>query len=719
MSSVRTQARTVFSFFVRPVTVIRDYQLAYLRPDILAGLTIAVVTLPQAMAYALIAELPPQVGLYSAMVGAIVGGLWGSCAQLQTGPTNTSSLLILAVLLTIATPGTPEYVVAAGIMALLVGIICLVMGLARLGVLVNFVSDSVIVGFTAGAGALIFANQIRHLLRLPIPSMHSLWDTLPAIAASLSDTHVISLLIGLGTMIAIVVLRKINRKLPAPLLGMVVAAVMVALFGLDARGARVVGELPSGLPPFSPLPIFDFELVGKLAGGSVTVAAIALVEAISIARSIASKTGQRLDSNQEFVGQGLANIATGFFSGYACTGSFTRSAVNYEAGAKTPLSSVFGSIFVLLAISLLGPLAAYVPLSSLAGVLTLTAYRLIDRHEMSRIWRSGGGDRVIMVVTVIATLALPLELAVLTGIALSLGYYLIQTSTPRVRTVLPERKFQHFVHQPDKPSCPQLGIIEIRGDLYFGAINHVEVCIHDNQVRNPDQRFLLLRMQAVEHCDISGIHALESIVRTYRERAGDVYMVRVHSSVLDLMRDSGFYAYLGEDHLLDSDGAIEHLFYRVIDPAICIYECPVRAFLECQNLPKRGYPSEVRFDVGIAPESVPAVTAQTLWEAINGESPPRVIDVREPREFRQGHIPGARLLPLPFLLNHIDQIPREHPVVIVCRGGRRSTRATALLRDRGYDKAQVLTGGMIAWQGAKLLEAIDRFGEDHERMPST
>jgi SulP family sulfate permease len=695
---------------VRPVEIIRTYRWAYLRYDIVAGLTVAVVTLPQAMAYALIAELPPQVGLYAAVVGAIVGALWGSSAHLNTGPTNTTSLLILSVLLSVASPGTPEYIVAAGMMAFLVGLVRLAMGLARLGMLVNFVSDSVIVGFTAGAGALILINQIRHLLRLTIPSLPSLWQTLPAIAAHLLEVHWPSAAVGAGTMALIVVLRRVSRKLPAPLLAMVVAAIAVAVLGLDARGVRVIGELPRGLPPFSPPPLFDLGLIGRIATGSFAVALIGLVEAMSIARTIASQTGQRLDSNQEFVGQGLASLACAFLSGYTCSGSFTRSAVNYEAGAKTALASLFGGVFVLIAMLVLAPLAAYVPLTALAGVLILTAIGLVDYREMARIWQSGQGDRMIMVATLVATLVLPLQYAVLSGILLSLVHYLMRTSTPRVRMVLPETEFRHFEHRPDKPDCPQLGIVEILGDLYFGAVNHIEAYILEHLAQHPSQRFLLIRMHAVDHCDISGIHALESIVRAYRERGGDVYLVRVRGPVRALMETSGFLAYLGADHVLDPRDAIGHLFYRVIDPAICIYECPVRIFQECQNLPKQRYPRAVRLDAKVDLSSVPVVDARQLWDSLRASAPPRVIDVREPSEFRRAHIPGAQSIPLPVLLNHLDQIPPDQPVVLVCRGGRRSTRATAYLREQGYDNARVLRGGMIAWENAQLLEAVDRFG---------
>lgn len=719
-SPIVARLRSVLAYFVRPVAIIRGYKLPYLRGDLLAGLTVAIVALPQAMVFALIAELPPQMGLYAVIVASIVGGLWGSSAQLQTGPTNTTSLLVLSVLVGIASPGTPEYLVAAGVMALVVGVTRLTMGVVRLGVLVNFVSDSVIVGFTTGAGVLILVNQLRHLLKLSVASKPNLWQTLPEIATHLGDTHVLSALIGTGTIALILVLHRINRRLPAPLLAMVAGAIVVAVLGERAADVSVVGQLPRGLPPFSPLPLHDLNLIGDLLSGSIAVAAIGLVEAISIARSIASQTGQRLDSNQEFVGQGLANVACAFFSGYACSGSFTRSAVNHEAGAVTGISNVFVGAFVLIAMLALAPLAAYVPLPALAGVVILTAIGLIDVPRIVRIWHSGQADRVIMGVTLAATLALPLQFAVLTGIGLSLLYYLIRTTAPRVRTVVPEDDFRHFAYRPGRPCCPQIGIIEILGDLYFGAVNHVEEYILDHASRYPAQQFLVLRMQGVEHCDISGIHALENVVQVYRERGGDVYMVRVRSPVMSLMETSGFHEYLGEDHYLDPDDAIGHLFYRVIDPAVCIYECPERVFRECQNLPKQEYPSQVRIDVEVAPGSVPSVDARALWEELHGETPPQVVDVREPREFGRGHIPDARSIPLPVLVNHLDQVPREQPAVLVCQSGRRSTRAAALLRDRGYERVRVLQGGMIAWDKARLLEAVDLYeGADYVRMPIT
>ena len=235
---------------------------------------------------------------------------------------------------------------------------------------------------------------------------------------------------GLGTLLLIALLRRFYPKLPGPLIGIAAAAISVGLLRLDQGGVKVIGQLTGGLPPLAQLPLFDMALIGQLSTGALAIAAIGLVEAMSIGRAIASQTGQRLDSNQEFVGQGLANIACGFLSGYTCSGSFTRSAVNYKANAQTPLASVFSGSFVLIAMLVLAPLAGYVPRTALAGILILTAFGMIDRKEMARLWRGARGDALIMIVTFLATLFLPLQFAVLSGILMSLAYYYHEDQHP-------------------------------------------------------------------------------------------------------------------------------------------------------------------------------------------------------------------------------------------------------------------------------------------------
>lgn len=698
------------AYFLKPIRSIRGYNRASLQPDLMAGLTVAVIGLPQSMAFALIAELPPAMGLYTNIVGSIVGGLWGSSHQMKTGPANAISLLVLSVLLTVATPGSPDFIVAAGVLAVMAGLIQLVIGLSRLGLLVNFVSHSVIVGFASGAGLLIMLGQLRHLLGVQFSS-RNLLETAVGLFTHLTDINIPTALLGIGTIAIIVGLRRINRKLPGPLIAMLAATVVVYLLGLGQANVDVIGQLPASLPPLVRLPLFDGELIGKLSTGALAVALIGLIQTTAIARSVAAQTGQRLDSNQEFVGQGLANIACGFLSGYAGAGSFSRSVVSLQAGAKTAISGVFASAFVLAAMLALAPWAAYLPRTALAGVLIVTAFGLVDRAEVTRIWLGTRGDALIMLATFLGTLFLPIEFAVLTGIFLSFARYIFKTSLPRVYPVTPDETFKHFIaQQPYHQPCPQLGIIKISGDLYFGAVNHVEEVILEHLAAHPDQRFLLLRMQGVNQCDFSGIHMLEAVRRVCQERGGDLYFMKVQNPVQAFMRSTGFYDQLGDDHFLPQDQAIDYLFHKILDPAICIYECEVRTFKECQNLPKRIYPVEIPLHTEIPPDSITTITPQALWELLrNGDTTLKVFDVREPREYQQAHIPQARLVPLPEILTGTSDLPKDCNIVLVCRSGRRSARAAHVLQTRGYRNVRILAGGILAWEAAGLLEATEHF----------
>jgi sulfate permease, SulP family len=690
------------AYFLRPWDIIKSYTPDMLRPDLMAGLTVAVVLLPQAIAYAMIAELPPQVGLYTAVVGAIFGALWGSSKFLQTGPTNASSLLVLATLLSVAQPGTPEFLAAAGFLAVITGVMKLVMGLARMGALVNFVSDSVVVGFTAGAGVLISVNQLRHLFRLDLVSRPVFRDTVVDLSGAMGTIHPESAALGIGTIGVILVLKHWRPRWPRALVGMVLAATITAVFGLDQRGVLVLGELPRSLPPFTSLPLLDFQLMGRLSAGALAITAIGLVEAVSISRSIAQRSGQRLNSNQEFVGQGLSNIVSGLFSGYAGSGSLTRSTLNYESGAKSPMAAVFSGLWVLLAVLLLAPLAVYLPRTALAAVLLATAYSMVDWAEIRRIFRSSRGDTSILFATLIATLVLPLEFAVLAGVMVSFGRFLMRTSMPTVGELSPDDTFSHLVPlRGRRPSCPQMGIVEIEGSLYFGAVNHVEHEMIRIRNRHPGQVFLLLRMKRVDHCDVSGIHMLEALVRRYRERGGDVYLTGVRRSVLHMMSVSGFLKFLGHENVLRKEDPLGHLFYNVLHPGICIYECDKRVFAECQALPKHDESDDAEHIEAISCENVDRIPPSEVIRRMK-ENPESLalVDVGERREFARWHIAGSFNIPLPQLTVCSDDIPRDRTVVLISRIGRRSTLAAHILHDQGFTDVVNLSGGMLGWEAA-------------------
>ncbi len=693
----------------QPAELARGYDRTHLRPDLIAGLTVGVVLLPQAIAFSLLAQLPPQMGLYTAILGGIVAALWGSSDQLHTGPTNTLSLLVFSTLVVSATPGSELYIVAAGVLAVMAGALQLGLGLLRLGFIVNFVSHSVIVGFGTAAGVLIALRQLDPLLGLSLPRSDVLTGLINTVLAA-PQTHLLTAAIGLGSMALILVLRRINPRLPGSLIALLVATAVVYLLGERAAGVAVLGPIAGGLPSLAGLPLLDLQLLGELSTGALALAAIGLVQTTAVSRSLASQTHQRLDNNQEFVGQGIANVVSGLFGGYATSGSFTISAVKFRAGAQTRLASIVAALVVLLVMLVAGPIGAYLPVSALAAALIITAYNMLDRAEIWRILRGAPGDAIIMVVTFLGTLFLNLDFAVLVGILLSFVLYVMRTSAPRVQVVVPDADFRHFAHRPDAPVCPQLGIVEIQGDLYFGAVNHIEEAILHQAAANPDQRFLLIRMHHVNQIDFSGIHMLESLVRTYRDRGGDVFLVRVSSQAHRLMQTTGCLTWLGEDNILDEDSAVDFLFHRILDPAVCIYECPVRVFRECQNLPKRFDLIATPLPAAPALADYPSIAPRQLWQSLRTSPPeqrPIVLDVREPREFRRSHIAEAQSVPLSILLIHGLAQAEDRPVVLVCQSGRRSRRAAAVLHDLGYGDVRLVEGGMQAWEAAGLLTAVE------------
>mgnify|MGYP000930773767 FL=1 len=440
------------------------------KADAMAGLTGALVALPQGVAFATIAGMPPEYGLYAGMIPAVVAALFGSSWHLVSGPTTAASIVLFSVLSPHAEPGSAEYVSLALTLTFLVGLIQVGMGFAKLGTLVNFISHSVVTGFTAGAAILIATNQVKHFTGLAIPRGTSFSDTWSLALSHLAEIQPAVFAVGLATLLLGVAVKRWAPKWPymivAMLGGSAMAALLTAWKGVELA---TVGALPDVLPPLS-APSLDGESIRAVASGVVAVTLLALTEAVSIARALAARSGQHVDGNQEFVGQGLSNLFGSFFSGYVATGSFNRSGVNYAAGAKTPIAAMLAGLFLLVLVLFVAPWAQYLPNAAMAGILFLVAWGLIDFDEIVHVLKTSHAETAILLATFAATLFLALEEAIIIGVLLSLAVYLSRTSRPNVRQRAPDphspkRKFTDVANAPE---CPQLRRIGHVGELEIG-----------------------------------------------------------------------------------------------------------------------------------------------------------------------------------------------------------------------------------------------------------
>jgi SulP family sulfate permease len=409
---------------------------AALRKDATAGLSGALIVLPQGIAYAAIAGLPPEYGLYCAIGPAIVAALFGSSWHLVSGPTAAISIVVFSALSPLTTPGSAQYVTLALTLGLLVGAIQLTLGIVRLGRLTDLISHSVVVGFTTGAACLIVASQLKHFLGLQLPPTSGFFPTLFEAGKALPGLNPAVALVGIVTLIVCLASRRLAPMLPHMVIamlagGLVAAAWPMATSSLGSGTASpipLVGALPAAIPPLS-LPSFDLSDWNRLGGSAIAIAILGLTEAVAIARAVALRSGQTIDGNQEFIGQGLSNMAGSFLSGYPSSGSFTRSGVNFEAGAKTPLAAVFASLILMAFLFFIAPVVAYLPIAAMAGVLFVVARGLVNIPEIRHILKTHDRDEsAVLIVTFLATLLIALEFAVFVGIALSLILRALRTT---------------------------------------------------------------------------------------------------------------------------------------------------------------------------------------------------------------------------------------------------------------------------------------------------
>jgi len=556
-----------------------------IKADLMAGLTGAVIVLPQGVAFATIAGLPPEYGLYTAMVTPIVAALFGSSFHLVSGPTTAISIVVFSSISHHAAPGSPEFLSLALTLTFLAGVYQLAFGLARLGALVNFVSHTVVIGFTAGAAILIVTSQMKHISGIFVPKGETFLHTWADLFQGFQDINGYLLVIALATLFTAMLAKKIMPKLPNLLIGMVVGSV-VALFLKDyTTGIKLVGEIPARLPPFS-MPDISLSSLKMLAPEAFAVALLGLIEAVSISRSVATKSNQRINPNQEFIGQGMSNMFGSFFSSYAGSGSFTRTGVNFEAGAKTPLSAIFAAIALMIIVLLIAPLTAYLPVAAMGGIILLVAYNLIDVHHISQILTFSKSESAILLTTFFATLFLELEFAIYLGVLLSLVLFLAKTSTPRIPTLsidtalkTGKRKLININKKPLK-QCPQLKFIRIDMSIYFGSISHIQKRLA--RIADSERIYhIVIISSGINFIDLAGAEALVAENNRLKKHNGGLYFVGLKSSVYEFVAKSCFIKHIGNDHFFDTKGHAIHAIYGRLDRDVCT-KCPALIFEECQ-----------------------------------------------------------------------------------------------------------------------------------------
>ena len=553
------------------------------KADLIAGFTGAVIVLPQGVAFATIAGLPPEYGLYTAMVTPIIAALFGSSRHLISGPTTAISIVVFSAISNHAEPGSAEFISLALTLTFLAGVYQLAFGLARLGSLVNFVSHTVVIGFTAGAAILIATSQIKNITGIHIPKGESFINVWIDVFTNIGQTNTYIFIIAIVTLITTILIKRYTPKIPNLLVGLIVGSFVALFLGGAEHNIQLVGEIPAHLPPLS-TPDFSYASIRMLAPEAFAVALLGLIEAVSISRAVATKSNQRINSNQEFIGQGLSNMTGSFFSSYAGSGSFTRSGINYDAGAKTPLSAIFAAVMLMLIVLLIAPLTAYLPVAAMGGVILVVAYNLIDIHHIKQIFKYSKSETSILVTTFLATLFLELEFAIYLGVILSLVIFLAKTSTPEIVTLAPDSDDfgnKKLINVTKKPlnQCPQLKILRVDMSMYFGSINHIQNRLH-HLIEQEDIKHILIVGTGINFIDLSAAEALVTDANRLKRQGGGLYFAELKANVYEYISKNCFVAKVGGDHFFDSKKDAIKTIYKKLDEEKCA-NCQARVFTEC------------------------------------------------------------------------------------------------------------------------------------------
>jgi SulP family sulfate permease len=560
-----------------------------LRADIIAGITVALVLIPQSMAYAQLAGLPAYFGLYISFMPVFVAALWGSSRQLATGPVAVVSLMTATALAPIiggTAQSNPElasqYIPLAMFMALMVGLFQFFLGVFRLGVVVNFLSHPVIVGFTNAAALVIGLSQLSKIFGVSMPGgpgEHFLTVRIWGVLQQLLNTHLPTLIMGVAAFTMMLLMKKYLPKLPGVLVAVMLTTAASYMIGFEGMNGKVVGAIPQGLPDLQ-VPVFSLSLLAELLPAVIVISLVGFMEAISIAKAMAASTKDHIDPNQELIGQGLGNIAGSFTQAYPASGSFSRSAVNLNAGAKTGFSSVVTAIVVVITLLFLTPLLYHLPQAVLAAVIMMAVFGLINIKAIRHAWQANKHDGIAAVITFIATLGFAphLDKGIIIGAGLAIGLYLYRTMTPRIAFLgrYKDGTLRDIRVHTDLPVDEKVVAIRFDGSLYFANVSHFEEAILAAVAENPNAKFILVVGDGINQLDASGEEVLHHLVARLQENNVTLVFSGLKRQILLIMRRTGLMERIGEQNAHPTaDLALESIYQRLEADAGEQLYCPL------------------------------------------------------------------------------------------------------------------------------------------------
>lgn len=546
--------------FIPAFEWLTNYKRDDLSGDISAGLIVAIMLIPQGMAYAMLAGLDPVIGLYTSTIPLVVYALFGTSRQLAVGPVAMVSLLVLSGVSTLAEPGTAEYISFVLLLMLMVGLIQMLLGVLKLGFLVNFLSHAVISGFTSAAAIIIGLSQLKDLTGVHYEAGKSEVFLLIAEAIKrFTEINPITFIIGLISILLLVVFKKYFKKIPGPIV--VVAFSILAVYGfkLYEYGVSIVGVVPKGLPGIS-IPAFNLDSVIALLPIALTITFVGFMESIAMAKAIAAKEKYKINANQELIGLGLANVSGSFFSAYPVTGGFSRSAVNYQSGARTPLASMITAVLIMLTLLFFTDLFYYLPKAVLAAIIMVAVYSLIDFGEAKQLFKINRADGWTWFITFGSTLVLGIQKGIFIGIVFSLIVYVSKNAYPHIAELgfIPDRGvYRNIERYPNAKDDPEVMIFRVDSDLFFANMSFIEDKLCERIAVKPTTKYIIMDFSGVNSMDAVSIHSLEEMMNTCKKGTTFLF-AEIKGPVMDVLKKAGWHTKYRENiHYLSIDQALK------------------------------------------------------------------------------------------------------------------------------------------------------------------